>query len=216
LNAKHNAAQISSWNLFVRGFRVATTRAAALLACAAAMVTEHNWPENGWVDTMMEICGFVLVLICTLGRIWCSLYIAGRKQKELVTEGPYSLTRNPLYFFSLIGAVGVACGTETITFPLLVALAFALYYPHVIRNEEDKMRALFGEQYTLYAARVPVFFPNFRAVLRLEEPDSYLVRPRLVRKELLRVGWFIAVFLIVHSFEWLHEIGVLPVMFHLR
>ncbi len=45
-------------------------------------------------------------MVCILGRTWTSLYIAGRKIEQFVTEGPYSVTRNPLYFFSILGGAG--------------------------------------------------------------------------------------------------------------
>ena len=50
----------------------------------------------------MSILGFVLVVFGSFGRIWASLYIEGNKTKNLITAGPFSMVRNPLYFFSLI------------------------------------------------------------------------------------------------------------------
>jgi hypothetical protein len=35
-----------------------------------------------------------IAAVASLGRMWCSLYIAGSKDKELITNGPYSLCRN--------------------------------------------------------------------------------------------------------------------------
>ncbi|GIS42766.1 MAG: hypothetical protein Ct9H90mP15_08060 [Candidatus Neomarinimicrobiota bacterium] len=31
-----------------------------------------------------------------------SLYVEGFKTKKLITEGPYSMVRNPLYFFTVL------------------------------------------------------------------------------------------------------------------
>ena len=50
----------------------------------------------------MSIFGFILVVFGCFGRIWASLYIEGNKTKNLITAGPFSMVRNPLYFFSLI------------------------------------------------------------------------------------------------------------------
>ena len=55
-----------------------------------------------------ELAGFAAVMTAVLGRVWCALYIAGRKNAELCQDGPYSFVRNPLYVFSFVGAVGVA------------------------------------------------------------------------------------------------------------
>ena len=48
--------------------------------------------------------GFFFMMIGMFFRAWSSGYID--KDKELATEGPYSLTRNPLYFGNLL----IGCG----------------------------------------------------------------------------------------------------------
>ena len=48
----------------------------------------------------LSIIGFTLVIIGGFGRLWASLYVEGFKTKTLIKEGPYSMVRNPLYFFN--------------------------------------------------------------------------------------------------------------------
>ena len=59
--------------------------------------------------------GFLLMMAGMFFRAWSSGYI--NKDKELATEGPYSLTRNPLYFGSLIlgSGIAVACNNRIAT-----------------------------------------------------------------------------------------------------
>ncbi|MCX8156095.1 MAG: isoprenylcysteine carboxylmethyltransferase family protein [Verrucomicrobiae bacterium] len=204
-----------SWPWAVRRFRIATTRLAAAALLAVAAVSQHAWPEDGWLDFVLEISGMVLVLAALVGRSWCTLYIAGRKDRVLVTEGPYALCRNPLYFFSALGAVGVAAATETFTFVGLTAALFALYYPWVIREEEKKLLALHGERFAAYRRAVPAFFPRWQAIRDYRESNELVVNPRLFRKHLFSVVWFVVAYLVVHSLELLHEKQVLPVFFHL-
>ena len=67
------------------------------------------------VDTfhfVIKLIGYALIGVGAVGRMWCGVYIAGRKNKELCQDGPYSLCRNPLYVFSFIGTVGVALGAR--------------------------------------------------------------------------------------------------------
>ena len=58
----------------------------------------NNWsPAYTW----LEFFGYSLGLVGIIGRIWSSLFIEGYKTKTLITKGPYSLMRNPLYFLVL-------------------------------------------------------------------------------------------------------------------
>ena len=50
--------------------------------------------------------GFFFMMIGMFFRAWSSGYI--NKDKELATDGPYSLTRNPLYFGNLLIGTGIA------------------------------------------------------------------------------------------------------------
>jgi len=101
----------------------------------AASVIDSRWGEDSPIGLTLLVLGYALTGVGVIGRVWCLSYIAGHKTADLVTDGPYSLCRNPLYFFSLLGAVGVGLGSSTLTFPLLVMVGFAIYYPAVIKAE---------------------------------------------------------------------------------
>ena len=79
----------------------------AAIGIAVVAVTASAAPSGAAVHELIEWIGIVLIVICILGRTWSSLYIGGRKIDEFVQTGPYSIMRNPLYFFSCVGAVGV-------------------------------------------------------------------------------------------------------------
>jgi protein-S-isoprenylcysteine O-methyltransferase Ste14 len=110
----------------------------------------------------VEILGFLLVGMATVGRIWCGVYVFGRKSKELCQDGPYSVCRNPLYLFSFMGAMGVALGSERILPIIVFGFIYFFYYFIVIKYEERRLVQLFGEEYEQYCARVHRFFPEFR------------------------------------------------------
>ena len=88
------------------------------------------------LDAVLFLSGLVLVGIATVGRLWCSLYISGYKDRELITTGPYSLSRNPLYFFSFLGFAGIGLATETIT------LAVALPAMQLAAQSPEKVQAV--------------------------------------------------------------------------
>ena len=170
--------------------------------------------NDGWpvFANSLFILAIVFVAIATVGRLWCSLYIAGRKQQILVTDGPYSLCRNPLYFFSLIGAIGVGLASQTLTIPIVVAAAFLIYYPFVIRREEKVLLELHGDAYRTYAQKVPRFIPSFK---NFSEPASYNVSPIIFRRHCFSAIWFVWILAIPVLADSLHQVNFLQTYFKL-
>jgi protein-S-isoprenylcysteine O-methyltransferase Ste14 len=73
----------------------------------ALLFTQSMWVIDGPAHLSIEWIGLALIVVCILGRTWCALYLGGKKKRQLVRHGPYSIVRNPLYLFSAIGAAGV-------------------------------------------------------------------------------------------------------------
>lgn len=129
----------------------------------------------------VEIAGVVLILIAIFGRAWCTLYIGGRKARQLTETGPYSISRNPLYMFSFIGATGIGAQTGSLLVALLFGVgALGVFLPVILR-EECALSELFGASFETYKARVPRFGPRF-GVWR--DADMLEVRPQLLVRTL--------------------------------
>ncbi len=182
--------------------RILVSRIFVLVVALLVLCSESRWQDCPWVGRGLFLLAAVLVGIGTLGRMWCSLYIAGRKKSSLVTTGPYGMCRNPLYFFSLLGAVGLGCATSTLTIPLLIAVAFAVYYPGTIKGEEAELAKRHGEPFQAYLRDVPAFFPQRS---RLVEPETYEVNPITFRKHLGSVVWFVWALGIIPLLQVLHQ-----------
>jgi protein-S-isoprenylcysteine O-methyltransferase Ste14 len=186
--------------------RILSTRIAVAIGFIVICFSTSHWDRTHHsVSVLLFLAGLVLVAIASLGRMWCSLYIAGYKDRKLVTDGPYSLCRNPLYFFSMLGALGIALATETFTFPLVVIVLFALYYPQIIKREETRLRQMFGTKFDEYTQRTPAFFPRTKS---FSEPESYDVQPSVYRKHIFSALWFIWIVGILELHEGLIEAGL--------
>ena len=109
----------------------------------------------------VEAVGLSAIVFAIVGRAWCSLYIGGRKKAEIVSRGPYSITRNPLYVFSFFGAFGVGAQSGSLTIAVLFLLASYGVFFRTVRREEAWLEATFGGEYTAYKARTPRFLPRF-------------------------------------------------------
>ncbi|MGD9613375.1 MAG: isoprenylcysteine carboxylmethyltransferase family protein [Kiritimatiellia bacterium] len=194
--------------------RIPVSRLASAIAVFFLLFSTNRWETgNEAVTTGLFTLGMFLVAIGSLGRMWCSLYIAGYKDQVLITQGPYSATRNPLYFFSTFGALGVGFCTEIFTFPLLLLGVMILYYPLVVRKEERRLRARFGRDFDDYARRVPAFFPNFAL---FSEPESYVVKPVVYRRHMFSALWFVWIVGLLELAEGLKELGWMPSFWSFR
>ena len=129
-----------------------------------------GYPAIRWV-------GAAMIVVSILGRTWSSLYIAGRKKRQLITVGPYSLTRNPLYIFTLLGAFGIGAQSGSLIVGSLFAFVTLLVFAGVVEKEEAFLRREFPVEFAAYAERVPRFCPRLPGWRDVEE---LVVKPRLI------------------------------------
>ncbi|MFZ1983976.1 MAG: isoprenylcysteine carboxylmethyltransferase family protein [Desulfatitalea sp.] len=207
--ASKETDRLSAKQLFER-YRVVFSRIFLLILGLGLLFVGSKWERTPLIGTILFMAACVLAGIASLGRLWCALYISGYKDNTLVMVGPYSLCRNPLYFFSLLGAIGVALATKTITIPLIALVLFLIYYPLVIKSEELRLSAIHKERFESYRQAIPAFFPR-RA--KFQEPDEYTVRPMIFRKNLFDAIWFVWLIGILELISTLHETKIVPVLF---
>jgi hypothetical protein len=82
------------------------------------------------------------------------------KQEVLTVTGPYSYTRNPLYFGSSILAIAAGVAAHSWISALILCGYFALFYSIVMRREETELRQRHAAAFDEYAKAVPLFFPR--------------------------------------------------------
>jgi len=100
----------------------------------------------------------VSAAVRTLGKQW-SLAARLVEGHKLVTEGPYSVVRNPIYtgMFGMLLASGLAVSHWL---GLLIAIAvFAVGTFIRVRSEEKLLRGAFGAEFEAYARKVPAVIP---------------------------------------------------------
>lgn len=197
--------------LFSPRVRTVSSRVIGFTLAIILALSSSEWHfQSSFIEHILWFFGWLFVGIGVMGRIWCSLYISGFKNAKLVTEGPYSLCRNPLYLFSYLGGVGIMFLTETFVFPILFTIYFLGYYHYVMRQEEVFLSKKYGTRYSDYVSTTPRFLPSFK---NFKEPDFYQVSPKHFRIFLGQVVWFIWVAALVQLFEELRLDGVLPSLF---
>ncbi len=144
------------------------------VAFAAIWLTpRHNWwalPPSRTAEIAVAAVAVVLAYasaffclraVQTLGKQW-TYQARVLKDHDLITQGPYSIVRNPIYLgmFGMILSTGLVFSRWWLA---LIAIAFFLAGNQIrIRAEEKLLRESFGRKFDDYAARVPAFIPFLR------------------------------------------------------
>jgi protein-S-isoprenylcysteine O-methyltransferase Ste14 len=106
------------------------------------------------------IIGFCFATTGLFLRSWAAGII--HKTKALATSGPYAACRNPLYVGSLLLTTGIfiiiGCWKNIAAMMLLILF---IYLPK-IRQEEQHLENIFGDEWRRYAGRTPALAPKFR------------------------------------------------------
>jgi protein-S-isoprenylcysteine O-methyltransferase Ste14 len=124
----------------------------------AALILANSEYENDFI--VWTVGPFFLVLGETL-RCWGIKHIGKhsrtrkRQCKGVTTNGPYALTRNPLYLGNLCIMIGFTVMSELLwVLPIIIPL-FLLYYTCIIFWEEEILKENFPEEAEGYFASVP-------------------------------------------------------------
>lgn len=113
--------------------------------------------------------GAVFVILGELFRFWGVAYAGSETRTTdrvggtyLVTQGPFSYVRNPLYVGNILMYFGIAVMSNSL-FPFLQIFAliyFTFQYYYIIIEEEGYLREKFQEKYNDYFSKVSRFFPG--------------------------------------------------------
>jgi protein-S-isoprenylcysteine O-methyltransferase Ste14 len=123
-----------------------------LLACALCL----NRRYGGWAA---YFAGIGLVVFGEIVRFWAAGYIA--KDAEIATGGPYAHVRNPLYFGSLLLAMGYGLVSGLGLWAVVAMLTlFTIFHLAAILYEERFLKARFGSAYREYLNHVPRLLPS--------------------------------------------------------
>jgi protein-S-isoprenylcysteine O-methyltransferase Ste14 len=141
--------------------RLLLTRVTGALVALLVLTTASYWSATGsrMVGDAMFLLGCAVAIAGFGGRMWATRHIGGQKKRQLISTGPYSLCRHPLYFFSFLGGLGLVLCTRRLTLVVLYLVVKAIMLPRAIRAEERFLEHQFPE-YPRYRAAVPALLPR--------------------------------------------------------
>ncbi len=125
------------------------------------------------------LLGLPLVIIGECLRIWALMHIGPKTRtreicaERLITSGPYSHCRNPLYLANFIKILGFMTISGNILFAAVVALFYLLEFSTMIPYEESFLAEKFPDAHRCYRESVPAFIPAFDANSRFDGEANF-------------------------------------------
>ena len=190
--------------------RMRNSRIILLVVLLACFFTTALIPYETELHVEIEFLGYFMVAVCALGRMYSTAFLGGYKNEKLITHGAFSVMRNPLYFFSLLGMTGIALISGHIMIIVAVPLFFVVLYHFLIKREEAFLLETFGEEYKAYMVSTPRLMPNFRLY---HAPQTVEVVPKYLNKAFKDAVWWFAAFPMFELAEYIQENGIIKAPF---
>lgn len=118
------------------------------------------------------VLGFSVAMfgqICRVATIGLKYIVRGGKNRrvyaeDLITEGLFAHTRNPLYVGNVSILIGLGLMTNTLLFNLVMSPLFIFIYQAIIRAEENFLRNKFGAAFDEYCADTNRWLPKLKGL----------------------------------------------------
>lgn len=185
------------------------TKLVAVAVLPLTLVADDAYRAGSLLELALQGVAFVLLLTAAMGRIWASAHISTCKGRILVRDGPYSMVRNPLYFFSFLAHLGAGLAFESLLVASLLAVAFFATHWGAMLAEESWLRGKFPGEFDDYCAGVPRFLPKLGL---LSHRDSISLAPAKLARAVLESSLLLLVFPMALVIDWCHRASVLPVV----
>ena len=133
-------------------------------------VVAYFFPVAVDLPTTLRLAGLAIAVASALFAAW-AMWSLGKSYgirmdlyegHRLVTEGPYRLTRHPMYLGIVSFHVGATIAMESLAL-LVVTLLYVIPFTAIRIGAEDRILAAgFGDQFRAFAGRVPALVPFAR------------------------------------------------------
>jgi len=167
------------------------------------------WSEESAIDFIMDWLGYTF-LVAGLGlRMWSMFYLGSRKSRELVTEGPFSICRNPLYVGTFMILTGLSLCFENLVMLIFATSVAIPVHVAVVWREERHLKQLFRDEYEAYSRATPRFLFRLGSYHSSEQVS---VSTKVTRRVVIDVLGVAMVPALADLVDTLHVQGILPVV----
>lgn len=122
----------------------------------------------GFIDLpLFRIIGLIMLLTGVLFWIYSAVYfLKFFKPGELITSGPFALSRNPIYASIIVFIIPSLAIIFHSGLTLSIALVLYIGFKLSIHGETNVLRRIFGEKYDNYERSVSELIPFPKKILR--------------------------------------------------
>jgi len=135
--------------------------------CVAMLIVMSAWLVHSffgpWPKVLcIPLVGGVLVGSGFAFMMWARILFTsqkttlfvGQESSQLVCDGPFRFSRNPMYVGVLVSLFGIALWVGTVPMYVALLVTFSTFHFFHISREERMLRDTFGEQYLAYSKDV--------------------------------------------------------------
>jgi protein-S-isoprenylcysteine O-methyltransferase Ste14 len=156
----------------------------------------------------------ILVRSATIGLVY--IRRGGRKRKidadNLVTEGIYSICRNPMYLGNLLLLLGFGIFANSVLFLVICFPLFSFIYYSIIKAEEEFLIGKFGDEYIEYKKNTYAIIPKLN-LIRKQFSDYQFNFTRVVNREYNSLFIYFTGILLLLFFHKIIELNLLIILF---
>jgi protein-S-isoprenylcysteine O-methyltransferase Ste14 len=140
-----------------------------LIAILVLYAIHHPWMQSldFYLPPWLRWLGFVIGLLSIALMVWVELELGRqfspqlqlRQEHQLITSGPYSRVRHPLY--TALDAYGLSLALVSANWFFVAFFILSLIGLHLrVPKEERMLLGQFGDQYRAYMQRTGRYFPK--------------------------------------------------------
>jgi len=122
--------------------------------------------------------------------------------KDLVTDGLYSHTRNPMYVGNLLILTGLALASNSWSCVAIVVPMFTFIYIAIVAAEENFLRGKFGAAFDSYCRDVPRWAVRLQGLGATLSSMEFNWKRVIVKEYGTPFGWIIGICVIVIENLW--------------
>ena len=146
-------------SLFFRNFIFTILQPGLVAGLIPFWILRDQWRFNEMTIDLLTIIGVVLFLCGLILMLYC-IYLfatAGRgtlspfdRTKNLVIEGVYRYSRNPMYVGVMLILIGETIITQSQNMLIYGVVVFIIFHLFILIVEEPRLRRDFGDSYDAY------------------------------------------------------------------